>query len=130
MQQVQTLDSASTRWKPTTSGPTRVLVVEDEHDIAALIKHTLERGGDARVDIVSSGDDAVRAVTEAPPHLVILDLNLPVLSGFEVCRILRSRPASAEVPIIMLTARTGELDRVSGARPRRRRLRHQAVQHP
>jgi DNA-binding response OmpR family regulator len=92
----------------------RVLVVEDEQDIAVLIKHTLERSGDGRVDIVGSGDAALRAVTEQTPDLVILDLNLPVLSGTEVCRILRGRPATANVPIIMLTARTGESDRVTG----------------
>jgi DNA-binding response OmpR family regulator len=92
----------------------RVLVVEDEQDIAGLIKHALERSGDAQVDIVGSGDAALRAVTENTPDLVILDLNLPVLSGTEVCRILRGRPATANVPIIMLTARTGESDRVTG----------------
>ena len=92
----------------------RVLVVEDEQDIANLIKHALERTGDGQVDIVGSGDAALRAVTEQTPDLVILDLNLPVLSGTEVCRILRGRPATANVPIIMLTARTGESDRVSG----------------
>ncbi len=92
----------------------RVLVVEDEQDIAALIKHALERAGDARVDVVSSGDLAVQAATESVPDLVILDLNLPVLSGSEVCRILRARPGTANVPIIMLTARTGESDRVAG----------------
>ncbi|HSC29531.1 MAG TPA: response regulator transcription factor [Vicinamibacterales bacterium] len=92
----------------------RVLVVEDEQDIAGLIKHTLERAGDAQVQIVASGDVALRAVTDNPPDLVILDLNLPVLSGTEVCRILRGRPATAAIPIIMLTARTGESDRVAG----------------
>jgi DNA-binding response OmpR family regulator len=94
--------------------PPRVLVVEDEQDIAGLIKHTLERSGDGQVEIVSSGDAALRAVTERTPDLVILDLNLPVLSGTEVCRILRGRPATANLPIIMLTARTGEADRVTG----------------
>src|SRR5262245_18320500 len=92
----------------------RVLAVEDEQDIAGLIKHALERSGDGQVDIVGSGDAALRAVTEQTPDLVILDLNLPVPSGTEVCRILRGRPATANVPIIMLTARTGEADRVSG----------------
>jgi DNA-binding response OmpR family regulator len=100
--------------RPTATRVPRVLVVEDEQDIAGLIKHALERSGDARVEIVSSGDSAVRAVTEDPPDLVILDLNLPVLSGTEVCRILRTRPGTAHVPIIMLTARTGEADRVAG----------------
>ena len=92
----------------------RVLVVEDEQDIAGLIKHALERSGDGKVEIVSSGDAALRAVTDTPPDLVILDLNLPVLSGTEVCRILRGRPATANIPIIMLTARTAESDRVTG----------------
>ena len=92
----------------------RVLVVEDEHDIALLIKHTLERGGDAEVEIVGSGDTALRSAAEAPPDLVILDLNLPVLSGTEVCRILRARPATSATPILMLTARTSESDRVAG----------------
>jgi DNA-binding response OmpR family regulator len=93
---------------------TRVLVVEDEADIAGLIKHALERAGEARVDIVTSGDAAVKTVAEEQPDLVILDLSLPVLSGLEVCRILRGRPATARVPIIMLTARTSEADRVIG----------------
>jgi DNA-binding response OmpR family regulator len=111
-------DKAQTGQKPAGLSPVnrvpRVLVVEDEQDIAGLIKHALERSGDARVDIVGSGDAALRAVTEGTPDLVILDLNLPVLSGTEVCRILRGRPATANVPIIMLTARTGESDRVTG----------------
>jgi DNA-binding response OmpR family regulator len=93
---------------------TRVLVVEDEQDIAGLIKHTLERGGEAQVDIVSSGEAALKAVNEEPPDLVILDLNLPILGGLEVCRILRGRQATARVPIIMLTAKTSEADRVMG----------------
>jgi DNA-binding response OmpR family regulator len=96
------------------SRPRRVLVVEDEQDIAGLIKHALERSGQGTVEIVSTGDAALRAVTEQPPDLVILDLNLPVLSGTEVCRILRGRPSTANIPIIMLSARTAETDRVSG----------------
>src|SRR5262249_604903 len=92
----------------------RVLIVEDEQDIAVLIKHTLERGADAEAEIVSTGDAALKSVSVEPPDLIILDLNLPVLSGQEVCRILRSRSDSRHVPIIMLTARTGEDDRVVG----------------
>jgi DNA-binding response OmpR family regulator len=92
----------------------RVLVVEDEQDIAALIKHALERSGDAQVDVVGSGDTALRAVADLAPDLVILDVNLPVMSGTDVCRAMRTRPASAHTPIIMLTARTSEADRVAG----------------
>jgi len=86
----------------------RVLIVEDEQDIAGLIKHTLERSGDAEAEIVASGDAALRAASERIPDLIILDLNLPVLGGMDVCRILRSRPDVRRVPIIMLTARTSE----------------------
>jgi two-component system phosphate regulon response regulator PhoB len=93
---------------------TRVLVVEDEADIAGLIKHTLERGGDVAAEVVTSGDEALKAAAEQPPDLIVLDLNLPVLGGLEVCRLLRARTATARTPIIMLTARTSEADRVTG----------------
>ncbi len=92
----------------------RILIVEDEHDIAGLIKHTLERSGEAEAQIVGSGDAALKAVTDRAPDLIILDLNLPVIGGLEVCRILRSRADVPHVPIIMLTARTTESDRVIG----------------
>jgi two-component system, OmpR family, phosphate regulon response regulator PhoB len=91
-----------------------VLIVEDEQDIAGLIKHTLERGGETDAEIVASGDAALVAATERTPDLIILDLNLPVVSGLDVCRILRGRPEVRNVPIIMLTARTSEDDRVTG----------------
>ena len=91
-----------------------ILIVEDERDIAGLIKHTLERNTNSDADIVGSGDAALKAMTERPPDLLILDLNLPVLSGIEICRIVRSRSDLKHVPVIMLTARTSEDDRVSG----------------
>ncbi len=95
-------------------GRRRVLVVEDEQDIADLIRHTLERGGDIEVEQATSGDAALKACTEQPPDLVLLDLNIPVLSGLEVCRILRQRPATATMPIIMVTASASEGERVAG----------------
>jgi DNA-binding response OmpR family regulator len=93
---------------------THVLVVEDENDIAGLVKHTLERGGDTIVEIAASGDQALKLASEQTPDLIILDLNLPVLGGLEVCRLLRTRPTTSKTPIIMLTARTTESDRVVG----------------
>ena len=108
----RTVEPGLTPLRP--SSRTRVLVVEDEQDIAGLIKHTLEKIGGIEVEIVESGDAALRVVTDRAPDLVVLDLNLPVLSGLEVCRILRGRPNTAQVPIIMLTARTSESDRVTG----------------
>ena len=92
----------------------QVLVVEDEHDIAGLIKLTLERAGDTEVRVVGNGDAALRSVAAEAPDLMILDLNLPILSGQEVCRILRGRAEGRSLPIIMLTARTTENDRVTG----------------
>jgi two-component system phosphate regulon response regulator PhoB len=92
----------------------RILIVEDERDIAGLIKHTLERNTDSEADIVGSGDAALKAMTERPPDLLILDLNLPVLNGVEICRIAKARSDLRQVPIIMLTARSTEDDRVSG----------------
>jgi DNA-binding response OmpR family regulator len=96
------------------SQPARVLIVEDEIDIAGLIKHALERSREVQARIVGSGDAALRAVADDAPDLIVLDLNLPVISGTEVCRILRSKPATAHIPIIMVTARTSESDRVIG----------------
>lgn len=88
--------------------------MEDEQDIAGLIKHTLERSGDASVEIAGRGDDALRAIAVRLPDLVILDLNLPGLGGDDLCRMLRQRAETAHLPIIMLTARTSETDRVAG----------------
>jgi len=99
---------------PRASSKTHVLVIEDESDISGLIRHTLERGGDTTVEIAASGDQALKLAAEQPPDLIILDLNLPVLDGLEVCRLLRTRPATAKTPIIMLTARATESDRVIG----------------
>src|ERR1044071_3744336 len=92
----------------------RVLVVEDENDIAGLVKHTLERSGDAIVEVATSGDQALKAASEQPPDLIILDLNLPVLGGLEICRLLRTRSDARHLPIIMLTAKSSESDRVTG----------------
>jgi two-component system, OmpR family, alkaline phosphatase synthesis response regulator PhoP len=107
-------DPAAAATFRTLTQTTRILVVEDEQDIGGLIKHALERDGHTRVELVGTGDAALKAVVDDPPDLIILDLNLPVLSGFEVCRILRSRPNTRHLPIIMVTARTNEVDRVSG----------------
>lgn len=97
-----------------TAAVSRILVVEDEADIGGLIKHALERRADMQVDLVGSGAAALAKVAAEPPDLMILDLNLPGLDGMEVCRVVRNRPATAALPIIMLTARTDEVDRVAG----------------
>jgi len=95
-------------------GVTRILVVEDDADVADLVRHTLERSGDLEVSLASSGTQAIRLVGEAPPDLIVLDLNLRGIDGLEVCRLVRATPATAAIPIIMLTARTEEADQVLG----------------
>ena len=92
---------------------TDVLVVEDEPDIRGLIVHHLERDG-FRCRTAASGGEALARVRSAPPDLVVLDLMLPGMDGLEVCRRLRGDPATAALPIIMLTAKADEIDRVVG----------------
>jgi len=90
-----------------------VLVVEDESDIRQLIVHHLERDG-FRCRQVATGPEALRAARASTPDLVVLDLMLPGIDGLEVCRRLRADAATAAVPIIMLTAKSDEVDRVVG----------------
>ena len=91
----------------------RVLVVEDDKDIAELIAHYLQRAGHT-VEIAASGTLGLRRVKEAPPDLLLLDLMLPGMDGLLVCQTLRSDPATAAIPIIMLTARGEEAERITG----------------
>ena len=90
-----------------------VLVVEDEPDIRQLILHHLEREG-YQCRAVGTGVAALRAVRVSTPDLIVLDLMLPEIDGLEVCRRLRGDPATATIPIIMLTAKSDEVDRVVG----------------
>jgi two-component system, OmpR family, phosphate regulon response regulator PhoB len=89
----------------------RVLVVEDETDVALLIAYNLEAEG-YFVESVARGDEAELRLAESPPDLVILDWMLPGVSGIEVCRRLRSSEQTRSVPVIMVTARHQESDRV------------------
>jgi len=90
-----------------------VLIVEDDADIAELVRHYLTRAGHT-VEVSSAGDEALTSARQRVPDLVILDLMLPGLDGMEVCRALRRAEATRAVPIIMLTARSEEQDRISG----------------
>jgi phosphate regulon transcriptional regulator PhoB len=91
----------------------RVLIVEDEPDIRDLLAFHLEREG-YHVTRSRSGADALRQVRARPPDLILLDLMLPELGGLDVCRRLREDPRTASVPIVMLTARGEEVDRILG----------------
>ncbi len=93
--------------------PSRVLIVEDERDIRDLVLFHLQREG-YQVSSASSGEEALRQVRHTPPDLVVLDLMLPAMGGLEVCRTLRQEPSTAALPIVMLTAKGDEVDRVLG----------------
>ena len=91
----------------------RILVVEDEADLALLLSYNLEAEGYA-AETVERGDEAELRLVESPPDLVILDWMLPGVSGLEICRRLRAREATRTLPVIMLTARGEESERVRG----------------
>jgi two-component system phosphate regulon response regulator PhoB len=93
--------------------PARILVVEDERDIAALVAYHLTKEG-YRVRTAEGGTEAIEAAAAERPDLLVLDLMLPGLSGYDVLAEIRRRPELAEVPVIVLTARRDEADRVRG----------------
>ncbi|WP_137124610.1 phosphate regulon transcriptional regulator PhoB [Roseomonas sp. HF4] len=88
-----------------------ILVVEDEAALLTLLRYNLEKQG-FRVEEAADGQEALLRVAEARPDLVLLDWMLPALSGIEVCRQLRRRPGTRDLPIIMVTARTEDQDAV------------------
>jgi two-component system phosphate regulon response regulator PhoB len=91
----------------------RILIVEDEEPLTLLLRYNLEAEGYA-VDTAARGDDAELLLREGVPDLVLLDWMLPGLSGIELCRRLRQRPDTQRLPVIMLTARGEESERVRG----------------
>ncbi len=91
----------------------RIALIEDDHDIAFTVRLNLEREG-YKVAHYGRGQDGLSAVQRGGADFVILDLNLPDLDGFTICRELRRDPATRNIPILMLTARGSERDRVTG----------------
>jgi DNA-binding response OmpR family regulator len=91
----------------------RILVAEDDPDIANLLAHYLRKAG-FEADIVNSGRDVVPRLRKTPPDLLLLDLMLPGLDGLDVCRAVRSDENTASIPIIMVTAKGEESDRIVG----------------
>ena len=91
----------------------KILVVEDEPDIRKLVNYNLAQ---ERFKVIEAedGEQALKVIQRDKPHLVVLDLMLPGLSGIELCKILRERSETAKLPILMLTAKAGEADRVVG----------------
>ncbi|MFB3855106.1 MAG: response regulator transcription factor [Vicinamibacterales bacterium] len=90
-----------------------ILIAEDDRDIAELVRHYLVRAGHT-ADIVASGDDVLPRIDRRRPDLLVLDLMLPGRHGLEICRSLRANPATSDLPIIIVTARAEESDRVAG----------------
>lgn len=93
--------------------PPHVLVVEDEAALAELLKYNLEKEG-YRVTTAADGEEALVAAEEESPDLIVLDWMLPKAPGVEVCRRLRARQQTRNTPIVMLTARSEESDRIRG----------------
>jgi two-component system alkaline phosphatase synthesis response regulator PhoP len=91
----------------------RILVVEDDRDIADLIVHYLANAGH-EAQVLTNGAEAMGAARRTPPDVLILDRMLPGADGLEICRAMRGDPATAGIPIIMLTARAEEADRIVG----------------
>ena len=91
----------------------RILVVEDDPDIAALVTRYLDKAG-VISERVASGRDALTSISSRPPDLLVLDLMLPHVDGLEVCRVVRGNESTAGLPIIMLTARADESERIVG----------------
>ncbi|MGG7565227.1 phosphate regulon transcriptional regulator PhoB [Rhodovulum sp. DZ06] len=91
----------------------RILVIEDEEALCALLEYNLSKEGYA-VSLQSDGDEALISVEEEKPDLILLDWMLPNVSGIEICRQVRARSELREIPIIMLTARGEEDDRIRG----------------
>jgi two-component system alkaline phosphatase synthesis response regulator PhoP len=91
----------------------QILVVEDEADIRRLVRYNLEQEG-YTVWEAADGEEALAQARKQRPHLVVLDLMLPGMNGLEVCRVLRAEERTAELPVLMLTARATEVDKVLG----------------
>lgn len=91
----------------------KILIVEDDAALEALLAYNLEKEG-YKISVANDGEDALLQIAEQVPDLIILDWMLPKLSGIEVCRRLRAKTATKNIPIIMLTARTDESDKIRG----------------
>ncbi|MDA0333691.1 MAG: response regulator transcription factor [bacterium] len=91
----------------------RVLIVEDEPDIVDVVSYNLRQAG-VDVDCVGDGNSALKHLETHRPDLIILDLMLPGIDGLEFCRLLKQRPEQRDIPIMMLTAKAEEVDRIVG----------------
>ena len=91
----------------------KILIVEDERDIVELLRYNLQEAG-FETDYVRNGADALHRAVEQSPDLILLDLMLPEVDGLIVCRLLKNDPRTKNIPIVMVTAKTEERDRIAG----------------
>jgi two-component system phosphate regulon response regulator PhoB len=91
----------------------KILVVEDDHDIAQLLAITMKKAG-YEVAVTENGYEALNSIRRHPPDLVILDLMIPGIDGFEVCKEMKRDPKTGAVPVLIVTARGEEIDRIIG----------------
>ena len=91
----------------------KILVIEDEKDVADLLALNLRKAG-FRISVAADGVNGLQKAREDRPDFIILDLMLPGMPGLEVCKILRGDPSTSEIPILMLTAKADEVDRIVG----------------
>ena len=94
----------------------RILVVEDELDIQKLIKMTLRVHGVKEVSVAGDGEECLEAVKQGKPDLILLDVSMPKLDGYETCRLLKANPDTRDIPVIFLSARTQADEREMGLR--------------
>ena len=92
----------------------KILIIEDEPDVIDLLTLNLRKTGGFNVSTAADGAAGLRKAREEVPALIILDLMLPKMPGLEVCKILKTDPATRDIPIIMLTAKAEEIDRIVG----------------
>ena len=90
-----------------------IYIVEDDPDINEILEDNLWREG-YRIRTFTDGMKAYDAISKSPPDLVVLDLNLPSMSGIELCKYVRSNDLTVDIPVIMLTARSEEIDKIIG----------------
>lgn len=92
----------------------RILIIEDEPDVVDLLTLQLRKSGEFGVSSAADGASGLRKAREESPSLIILDLMLPKMPGLEICKVLKTDPATRHIPIIMLTAKAEEIDRIVG----------------
>ena len=91
----------------------KILIVEDDHDIVEMVEYNLKEEGYETISALN-GEDGLRLAKKENPDLIILDIMLPIIDGFEVCRILKNEKVTADIPVIILSAKSQETDKVVG----------------